>query len=491
MSELKKAVLKLIDSKGNLGDPIPVQFNPSTLKLQISNQTEGGESRGRQARQYTGSSSTILTMELVFDTADEGTTDQPVSVLTKTSQIEQFVYPRSERKSKQAPPKLHFEWGGLILEGVVQSITIDLEHFAPNGVPLRAKVGLSFKEQDRKYELLSSGPGANKSAGAPAPGQASPGAVGSFGAGFSAQAGLSASAGLGLSAGLSGSASFGGQVGVAIGGESAAEFAARVGVDPGAWRGLSFEAGAGGSLSLEAGAEVGFSADLSANAGVGVFAGANAGASASLEGAFGLKAEAGVIGVAGVGASGQVQQAFSLAAAGGLGAAIESVKIARSEMAVAQTRQAFAVTASAAPPTHSTAGSAPTRSAQPATRPSLPEQKRTPARLAGLPGPGVPSEVAPAPPVADPRATSFGFGVPLRRTFGSASLERSSVLRGRVPLAAKTGQGDVPITQDPTTPPWQALPATGLSLGNAKTAKKSPMSKPPCACAGPTALRPQ
>lgn len=232
MSQLEKATLTPIksdESGSELGPPIDVQFNPASLRLQITNSTEGGESRGRQARQYTGSSSTSLTLDLVFDTADEGSTDSPRSVREKTAAVEQFVYPKGEGEEKQAPPKLRFQWGDLILEGVVDSLTIDLDHFAGNGVPLRAKVGFSFKEQDRKYEFLASGPGANRKAGAALPGGASLGIAGGVSLGISAQA----------------------SVGLSIGGESAAEFAVRAGVDPAAWRGLSFEASAGGSLSLD------------------------------------------------------------------------------------------------------------------------------------------------------------------------------------------------------------------------------------------------
>ncbi|MCP5119763.1 MAG: hypothetical protein GY953_53880, partial [bacterium] len=69
MSQLEKATLQAIssdESASPIGDPIPVQFNPTTLRLQITNSTEGGESRGKQVRQYTGSSSSTLNLELIF-----------------------------------------------------------------------------------------------------------------------------------------------------------------------------------------------------------------------------------------------------------------------------------------------------------------------------------------------------------------------------------------------------------------------------------------
>src|SRR6266849_2069912 len=160
MSELKKATLQAIksDEKGTPldapdGDEIEVQFNPTTLKLQITNQVEGGQSRGKQTRQFLGSSSTTLTLDLVFDTADEGTTDKPVNVREKTAMVEKFVVPKSTDQKKEAPPKVRFHWGTLILDGIIESLAIDFDLFAADGPPLRAKMGIAIKEQDSKYQF--------------------------------------------------------------------------------------------------------------------------------------------------------------------------------------------------------------------------------------------------------------------------------------------------------------------------------------------------
>jgi len=434
MSRLEKATLQAIssdESAAPLGEPIPVQFNPSSLRLQITNSVEGGESLGKQTRQYTGSSSTTLTLELIFDTADEGTTESPRSVREKTTQVEQFVYPREEGGEKQAPPKLRFQWGDLVLEGVVDSLNMDFDHFAPNGVPLRAKVNFSFKEQDRRYQFLESGPGANKAGKASLPGQAALGAVGSAGFGLSAQ------------------------VGLAIGGESAAEFAARMGLDPSAWRGLSIEGGIGGALSLQAGLEVGFSANLNASAGLGVHLGAGAGAKASLEGAFGLKPEPGVVTVAQAGSGADLQQKFTLAAAGGVSAAIESVRNMKAQDAESRTREAFG-----APPV-AVAG---------APRAAMPEQSHTALTSSGMPSPSRQQQAPPAPPrpAADARAASFGFGVPLRS------------------IANTSGFTEVgtPLTSDPATPGWVALPAGARSHRPAGKASSKGLRRP-CGCVHP------
>ena len=64
-------------SKGAPGEEIPVQFNPTSLRVSTTNQTESGQALGVRKRQYLASGAAKLTMQLVFDTADEGTTERP------------------------------------------------------------------------------------------------------------------------------------------------------------------------------------------------------------------------------------------------------------------------------------------------------------------------------------------------------------------------------------------------------------------------------
>jgi hypothetical protein len=444
---LEKAKLQAIYKKNNKEEPGPVvdvQFNPTTLRLAITNSTSGAGSTGRPDAQYTGQSSTVLTVDLVFDTADEGTTAQPRSVRERTRIVEELMYPQVNGSDKQAPPRLKFQWGDLVIEGIVDSVNLDFDHFSSQGIPLRAKVACSIKQQDPKYAFLETGAGANRSSNVPFAG------------------GLSASAGLSL--GVTGSIGleFGAQASLAIGGESASGFAARVGLDAEAWRGLSL--GGGNPLSLEAGAEIGFSANISASAGFGFQAGASAGADISLEGAFGLNAEAGVQTVASAGANSNVQQSFAVAAAGGVSAAIESVKTVKTVTAEVQTRNAFA---------------APQGQAVPMARPALPDQPRAPLRTS----PASIEAPAPPPPKADPRAASFGFSVPLRSVAGQAADERAGSLAGspRPNTTTQKGAATWPTTSDPTTPGWVALPLVPVAAVGGVRTKSRGCS---CGCSG-------
>src|SRR6478752_2303951 len=132
------------------GTELALQFNPASLKLQLANKVEGGDTKGRQTRQYLGKTSTTLTFEVHFDTADDGTTSTPVSVRTKTAMIERFVLPKGKGNTKQAPPKARFHWQELVFDGIIDDLNIDFDFFAANGTPLRAKMTVSMKEQDAK-----------------------------------------------------------------------------------------------------------------------------------------------------------------------------------------------------------------------------------------------------------------------------------------------------------------------------------------------------
>jgi hypothetical protein len=406
------------------GDPVPVQFNPASLRLNLTNQVEGGQTRGRQQRQFAGNSSTEISFDLHFDTADEGTSESPVSVRTRTALLEQFVVPGLPNSQERvAPPRVQFSWGGpqgLRISGVITSLSFDFDLFAASpGVPLRAKVGVTIREQNARYELAVRQQ-AQAVAQAPPPGGGGGGGPGTQGGGRTDRTGL------------------------ALGGESLADFAARMGLDPGAWRGLAggVSLGAGGTLSLTAGVAIDFSAQLSAGVGLGLHAGFEAGVGTSLEASFGL------------GVSGELDAGFKLAAAGGVTAAVETVAIVEAETTRRQALASFGApaTVQAAPG----ALALPAAASLPVARPSMPEQARPPLQSTGLPSleDQAAAPPAPPPPRVDPRAVTFGRGVPLR--------PRVPVPEGAGPQPiTRPGRPPyVPVpTDDPGAPPWVQLPA--------------------------------
>jgi Contractile injection system tube protein len=470
MPTLKKATLQEIKADASAaavpGTEIEVQFNPASLKLELANKIEGGDTRGRQNRQYLGKTSTTLSFDLHFDTADQGTTDEPISVRTLTAAVERFVLPKGQGNTKQAPPKARFHWDELVIDGIIESVSIDFDFFAANGTPLRAKMGVSIREQDAKYQLLQAGPGANQGGNATPPGASGTGPGSTVGGTSDRSA-------------------------EALAGESAADFAARMGLDPAAWRGIAARLGSSSSLSLQAGVSIDFSSSLSAGAGIGIAAGVEAGAGVSLDASFGLDANASM----GIGAAlpGDLSVGLALSAAGGVGSAIEAVSIVQSQKAASDARRSFG---SAVPPSprvvpavNPAAGATSigaasisnsraseimttTSDAPPPSitvRPSMPEQPRTPLQKSGI-APVIAQVSTPSapPPLADPRAATFGFGVPLRPRVGSAADLRASASAGRIPLRPCSRVADVLSSNDPSAPPWKQLP-----LGSVRDASDS------------------
>ncbi len=137
--------------------PVPVHFNPQTLRLSYANQNRGGDQPKGKVTQFVGTGTSKLSVELVFDTSASG--DDVRKIVEK---IVGFIKP-IKRGSKRVPPGIRFEWGAFIFRGVVDGIQETLEYFSESGVPLRAAVGLSIARQDIQFDYgtpLAGGAGA-------------------------------------------------------------------------------------------------------------------------------------------------------------------------------------------------------------------------------------------------------------------------------------------------------------------------------------------
>jgi hypothetical protein len=451
MPALEKAVLEEV-STDELTVVMPIQFNPTSLRMQISNRTEGGEQQGRQARQYVGTGSTTLSLELVYDTADEGTTDQPRSAIEYTSQLEYFITPRSQGNQRQAPPRVRFRWGQLSLEGVVESLNVDFDLFAHDGTPLRAKASLSIKGQNPDYEFGEVGPAANQGGGEPAPGQpkaaAQPGAKNNpLSKALNGLMNNPVTNALGKAQGAVNKFTndLNSKIARALDGESLAQLAQRAGLDPNGWRALS--AGLTNPIGLAAGLEIPIGGKIGLTAGVGAQTGAQAGSGANPQITLGLAPSN--TQVADSGGTAALNRGYALSAAGGVGAAIETVKTGTAVAGRLDARLAFAGAAGNAEPR-------PPMFAQPGARMAVFTQR------------------------ADPRATSFGASVPLRDLIQIATEERANALNGqtRVKAGPPFVPGFPPVTLDPTRPGWTALPlraAKSTAAGGGKVG---------CGCGG-------
>lgn len=189
---------QLIELKDDLTDlrpgavPVPVQFNPESLKLsyanQVQNQNNGSssaaapaaanQSQGSAARQYVGAGTTKLSVQLWFDVS--AATDQPFKVddvRRLTAKVLYFMKPRapqggSNNASQRVPPGVRFAWGSFLFDGVVEALEETVEFFSPDGHALRASVALTLAQQDILVPAFSGDGRVNRVPGTQPMGQA-------------------------------------------------------------------------------------------------------------------------------------------------------------------------------------------------------------------------------------------------------------------------------------------------------------------------------
>ncbi len=259
MPDLDIQHARLIELKDDLSDIMPngktltVQFNPESLKLSYANQIQapanggsggagrrsgGNQSQGSAARQFVGTGTTKLAVQLWFDAS--AATSAPFivdDVRRITAQVLYFIKPKpaaagSRDAAQRTPPGLRFSWGNFLFDGIVESVEENVEFFSAQGEALRASMTLNMIQQDILVPDFSqkadaTQPGARplwpvgggqslqalqdsaRSGGSPA--GAAPGS-GAAGAGGGSGGASAAAVGGGLAGGLSAAASFGAAV---------------------------------------------------------------------------------------------------------------------------------------------------------------------------------------------------------------------------------------------------------------------------------------
>lgn len=148
------------DDKPDLDNAIEVQFNPTSLRVGLSNSLNTGDQQNSdKAAQYVSSSSSSLSIELIFDTSltddyVEQQESQDVRLLTRRI-AERFMKPgallEEDSKNRQAPSRCLFQWGAFEFVGILEKFDETLDFFSPEGIPLRATVALTLKESEYQF----------------------------------------------------------------------------------------------------------------------------------------------------------------------------------------------------------------------------------------------------------------------------------------------------------------------------------------------------
>ena len=137
------------------GGPIQALFNPERYTVTKSVQLAELAIPGLDAPvvQYVRGQNEKVTMELFFDTTDFGMVDPVTDVRTLTGPVYRLL---KIDGNLHAPPRVQLAWGTggqltsygasispwLILESVSEEFSL----FSPGGVPVRAKLNVSFRE---------------------------------------------------------------------------------------------------------------------------------------------------------------------------------------------------------------------------------------------------------------------------------------------------------------------------------------------------------
>lgn len=133
---------------------LSVQFNPTELNFTKTAQIAEIAIPGLDTPllQYVRGQAETLSLELFFDSTEDGTGAQAKPV---TEQTDKFYALIKAEQATHAPPVLLFLWGGTAFPGrrrdhgfrcVVTSVRQQFTLFAPDGKPLRARLTVELKE---------------------------------------------------------------------------------------------------------------------------------------------------------------------------------------------------------------------------------------------------------------------------------------------------------------------------------------------------------
>src|SRR5947209_6138384 len=169
MQQPTKALIRA-EWQGRPAVDIPVQYNPSELSLEKSAQIAEIAIPGLDSPllQFVCGQNERLTLDLFFDTTDEGTPAGAKSVTEYTDKIYQLlkIDPR-----RHAPPICTFFWNNKTpgadfqvqvgnqarnaFRCIVESVRQKFTFFTPEGIPLRATLTVTLKEYKTLEQQLA------------------------------------------------------------------------------------------------------------------------------------------------------------------------------------------------------------------------------------------------------------------------------------------------------------------------------------------------
>jgi hypothetical protein len=138
---LRKATLEVLVPKNVPKPVIELCFNPTEYQLQKSNNFAEIPIPGLESPpiQFIRGTSEKLVADLIADTSD--TLEDVRKVYTNG--LRDLMRINSDL---HAPPIVRLTWDDQLFKGVIEALNISFTLFNPDGIPIRAKVGLTLKE---------------------------------------------------------------------------------------------------------------------------------------------------------------------------------------------------------------------------------------------------------------------------------------------------------------------------------------------------------
>ena len=141
-----KAKLIEVDKEGEkAGIEVPCMFNPYEYTVSKTNSfKEQAQNRAKTAAlEFSKVGVQTLKLSLIFDTYE-----QKSDVSSQTNQLWKFMEPKTEQdpKKKARPAYVAFEWGVFRFVAVITNMTQKFTMFTHEGVPVRAKVDVTFTQ---------------------------------------------------------------------------------------------------------------------------------------------------------------------------------------------------------------------------------------------------------------------------------------------------------------------------------------------------------
>lgn len=156
-----KAQLSKLENDQGVAPILEVLFNPKDLSFSKQNTWNARKVPKQDAPdlEFGGGGTSSLKLQLFFDTFAEKA-DVRKKYLNQIYEWTRIDPKLKEPKTKKGrPPEVRFCWGGLIFDGVIQSLSQRLTLFLPeNGTPVRAVVDLTLSETREENDYKRQNP---------------------------------------------------------------------------------------------------------------------------------------------------------------------------------------------------------------------------------------------------------------------------------------------------------------------------------------------